>query len=553
MNLIFTPALAKLFRAADLDHPAIPNKSYGDTSVPIDVFEDKYLDRVAEWAKQDSTTYNGLLQKLSMWKNAKLKGDTITPKVLSQLEATIHAQMLKLPHRLMFTMREVSEPVIYINSVYTPAKKDTPADVDVFFKYYTKGSVETIRITFYQDDVTGNAKTVLEMLASCKVPLTVETPELMVEYEARVADYLEKRDSLQYQFLYTTSRLPEIDGTPKSHRSAERARSGAATYRMVNDDNVAKVSDAPVLRLPGVRTKSATDDYGDQIDGMEDEDDTAIYHLPLWPRVYCYNLEVHGYMWVEPWLLEHYVYDTNLVNKLIIPAEHKDLLRLLTENPDTLVADIVSGKSGGTFIISCGAPGLGKTLAAEAFSEGTKRILYRVQSDQLGMEADEIERSLKDIFIRAERWDAVLLLDEADIYVRKRGYDINQNAIVGTILRMIEYFNGTMFATTNLGSDIDDAIVSRASAVMVFSYPTLEDSRVIFDQFAKLFGMTIPAGLRDEWLAPGGNLIKRSGRSLKNILRLAARRGMLTPSLADLNSSASFIFDASASRSSDDV
>ena len=63
--------------------------------------------------------------------------------------------------------------------------------------------------------------------------------------------------------------------------------------------------------------------------------------------------------------------------------------------------------------------------------------------------------------------------------VRKRGYDMHQNAVVGTMLRSLEYFNGTVFATTNLGSDVDDAIVSRAAAVLVFKYPSLEDQLTI--------------------------------------------------------------------------
>ena len=48
----------------------------------------------------------------------------------------------------------------------------------------------------------------------------------------------------------------------------------------------------------------------------------------------------------------------------------------------------------------------------------------------LGTTAEEIEKNLKMVFDRATRWDCVLLLDEADVFVVKRGDSIEQNAIV---------------------------------------------------------------------------------------------------------------------------
>src|SRR6185295_19284784 len=103
---------------------------------------------------------------------------------------------------------------------------------------------------------------------------------------------------------------------------------------------------------------------------------------------------------------------------------------------------IVAGKTGGTIVFCTGEPGTGKTLTGEVFSEVIKRPLYVVQCSQLGTDEEELEKQLKKVLRRAQRWGAILLIDEADVYVRERGDDIQQNAIVGVFLRVLEYYRG---------------------------------------------------------------------------------------------------------------
>jgi len=103
--------------------------------------------------------------------------------------------------------------------------------------------------------------------------------------------------------------------------------------------------------------------------------------------------------------------------------------------------DIVEGKSGGTTVLCAGPAGVGKTLTAEVYSEIIKRPLYRVHSGQLGLNVSEMEKALKDTLIRAQRWGAVMLIDEADVYIRRRNDSLSSNAVVGVFLRVLEYFN----------------------------------------------------------------------------------------------------------------
>ncbi|OTB00432.1 hypothetical protein M426DRAFT_65886, partial [Hypoxylon sp. CI-4A] len=62
----------------------------------------------------------------------------------------------------------------------------------------------------------------------------------------------------------------------------------------------------------------------------------------------------------------------------------------------------------------------------------------------------------------AEAWNAVLLADEADIFLKRRqNRDLARNGLVSAFLRRMEYFKGLLFLTTNRVSQIDDAFISR--------------------------------------------------------------------------------------------
>jgi AAA+ superfamily predicted ATPase len=109
-----------------------------------------------------------------------------------------------------------------------------------------------------------------------------------------------------------------------------------------------------------------------------------------------------------------------------------------------------------------GPPGVGKTLTAELIAELLQRPLMLVSAGELGTTPEAVEERLPRIFKRASRWQAVLLLDEADVLLEQRSVqDIHRNALVCVFLRTLEYYQGMMFLTTNRVKQIDDAIASR--------------------------------------------------------------------------------------------
>lgn len=248
--------------------------------------------------------------------------------------------------------------------------------------------------------------------------------------------------------------------------------------------------------------------------------DQGFDRIPMHCYLYLFNLELHRNFWVHVQNVESYSYKPELREKLVLPEDHRDLIDILTADMEVLADDIIEGKTGGTTILCKGAPGLGKTLTAEVYAEVVGKPLYRVHSGQLGVTAESVEASLTQILRRAARWGAILLLDEADVYIRKRDNDLQHNAIVAEFLRTLEYFNGLLFMTTNRTDDVDDAILSRCIAVIRYTTPPVDAARQLWKTLSAQFGADIPDELREELLLKYPQL---SGRDIKELLKLVTR------------------------------
>jgi hypothetical protein len=91
-----------------------------------------------------------------------------------------------------------------------------------------------------------------------------------------------------------------------------------------------------------------------------------------------------------------------------------------------------------------------------------KRPLYPITCGDLGSTAEDVEYNLKKHFTLASRWDCVMLLDEADVFLaRRKAEDLHRNSIVSVFLRMLEYYKGLCFLITNRVGAFDEAFKSR--------------------------------------------------------------------------------------------
>lgn len=153
---------------------------------------------------------------------------------------------------------------------------------------------------------------------------------------------------------------------------------------------------------------------------------------------------------------------------LVLPEKQKSIVKALVQSHTSEAAerknidDVIQGKGRGLVAVLHGTPGVGKTLTAESIAELLKCPLYCVSAGELGTSPRELEQELQKILDLAHSWGAVLLLDEADVFLEARtAQDIHRNALVSIFLRLLEYFQGILFLTTNRVATFDDAFQSR--------------------------------------------------------------------------------------------
>ncbi|KAI0448830.1 hypothetical protein F5B21DRAFT_88493 [Xylaria acuta] len=134
--------------------------------------------------------------------------------------------------------------------------------------------------------------------------------------------------------------------------------------------------------------------------------------------------------------------------------------------------DLIRGKGRGLVILLHGAPGVGKTATAEAVALWHRKPLFVITCGDLGFTPQGVESSLGEIFRLAHLWDCILLLDEADVFLSQRETNaLQRNALVSVFLRVLEYYNGILFLTTNRVGTLDEAFKSRVHLSLY--YPAL--------------------------------------------------------------------------------
>ena len=133
--------------------------------------------------------------------------------------------------------------------------------------------------------------------------------------------------------------------------------------------------------------------------------------------------------------------------------------------------DFVEGKGRGLVILLHGTSGVGKTLTAESVAKATGKPLLKVSIADIGTDVTNVERKLDMMFQLATAWEAILLFDEADILLEARAIEDNlvRNAIVSVFLKVLEYYEGILFLTTNRIKTFDIAVQSRVNLGVHFT------------------------------------------------------------------------------------
>ncbi|CAG9953693.1 unnamed protein product [Clonostachys rosea f. rosea IK726] len=247
---------------------------------------------------------------------------------------------------------------------------------------------------------------------------------------------------------------------------------------------------------------------------------------------------VRGYSLKNRRWMEFFIHDIseikfaeNAFESLVLDQDKKDLILAFAQSQTQFKSkfdDVVSGKGRGIVMLLAGGPGIGKTLTAETVAEEMRVPLYSMSANDLGESSWRMEWNLKRILSMVSAWNAVLLLDECDVYLEARSsHDVHRNSIVSVFLRMLEYYEGILFMTTNRVQTIDTAFKSRIH--LTLQYPNLDATarekvwRTFLDRSVgqdKLIQEDKDHRVTDEDIRTLGKL-DINGREIKNILKMA--------------------------------
>jgi SpoVK/Ycf46/Vps4 family AAA+-type ATPase len=206
-------------------------------------------------------------------------------------------------------------------------------------------------------------------------------------------------------------------------------------------------------------------------------------------------------------------------DSLVLPSDQKELILAFAESQvkykDTF-DDVISGKGKGIIMLLSGGPGIGKTLTAESVAENMKVPLYMMSAGDLGIKSSEVESSLSTILEMVAKWNAVLLLDECDVFLEARSaHDLERNKIVSIFLRTLEYYEGILFLTTNRVKNMDPAFQSRIHISM--EYPGLDKA-----SRTKVWKNFLERGVKHELSEEEIEklaAVEINGRQIKNVLK----------------------------------
>ncbi|CAI7628266.1 unnamed protein product [Penicillium viridicatum] len=253
--------------------------------------------------------------------------------------------------------------------------------------------------------------------------------------------------------------------------------------------------------------------------------------LLLCPDALAYALRYKQWILLSLDYIHESVPSNESISNLVIGQDELKTIQALSNRQNSKIghwsADFIEGKGSGQIILLHGPPGVGKTYTVEAISEWLHRPLLALTVADIGTIETLVEGHLMKWFNLAEAWNAVLLVDEADIFLeRRQNRDLARNGLVSAFLRRMEYFKGLLFLTTNRVGQIDDAFISRVHVAIGYQSLNEETRRKVWNGFFRKLvcdraGKIQIAPDAKKWVLDTTNETQLNGRDIRNALQTA--------------------------------
>lgn len=276
-------------------------------------------------------------------------------------------------------------------------------------------------------------------------------------------------------------------------------------------------------RHPPSLPPAQSQDLQFQYSPADSESLTEDHHLVCSPLVKGYSLKLKKWAKFNVDDVKEIVWNDRAFDSLVLPQGYKDLILSFTKSQSMnseVFDDVIEGKGQGIIMLLAGEPGVGKTLTAESVAEHMRVPLYSMSAAELGLNSASVEQALGDVLEITQKWKAVLLLDESDVFLEQRTTDgLERNKLVSIFLRMLEYYRGVLFLTTNRVSVLDKALDSRVHVKITYPELDLAARKKVWHNFISMLPSSFVALTEEdlEFLAEK----KLNGRQIKNIIKTA--------------------------------
>ncbi|KJX97221.1 hypothetical protein TI39_contig523g00006 [Zymoseptoria brevis] len=263
---------------------------------------------------------------------------------------------------------------------------------------------------------------------------------------------------------------------------------------------------------------------GKKIEKPNPNDQNFLMQLPA--EILGFRMSDKRWMKLSVLDLEPVQWNTKAFGNLVIEERSKELVEALVKNKieSDQGIDFVDGKGTGLILLLHGGPGTGKTFTAESVADLAKMPLYRVTCGDIGTSPARVEEYLRSVFYLGQRWQCIVLLDEADVFLEERSLDnLERNALVTVFLRALGYYNGILILTSNRVGCFDSAFRSRVQLALPYHPLNLEQRLKIWHNFIERLELVKEDMRLDEIKTHINKLaaFQMNGRQIRNVINSA--------------------------------
>jgi SpoVK/Ycf46/Vps4 family AAA+-type ATPase len=169
--------------------------------------------------------------------------------------------------------------------------------------------------------------------------------------------------------------------------------------------------------------------------------------------------------------IEPIEFEVNIMRKLVLAEDQKEILlgamKSIGSEKNEWGRSYDSQEP--TIILLHGGPGSGKTVTTKYVAEHFQRPLISFSAGALGQTPSTVDANLHLFLECAERWRAVLVMENADVILEQRMTgSMVHNSVVMTFQRALENYTGVIILTTTRVGALDESIEARIQVAIEY-------------------------------------------------------------------------------------